>query len=818
MANKAERIARQLLQGASFGFSDEVIDTLSGLGTAGLTDMTLEEAMAMSRNRSKKELASDWKEAPVTSFLSQAAGGVPLGFTKAGLSAANWLRGGSALQGVGKGAALGAGLGATAGVGAADDTVSDRATGGAIGAGLGAVLGGATAPLSRMGVGSDDIDFRKVTDKTAKGFENKAQKELARQLSARPDLPEQLARAENMSQAAQRSGIQLTLPEMIAQSGSDPLLAQQAVVGSNPMTAGRMGQMYAARSGTPQQAGQIEQRLMQLAQQLDPSVGSYDDAARSVIGQADDASRRITNELSAKAKPLYDEAYKKSLGAIDDYKMSHTAPSRAQGENVTLDNPIGIFGDDIYSQEATRYFGTGSNYDKKTIDIIQSMRGNPNKEVTIYRAVPKNISANINDTDWVTLTKEYAKQHGDAVLDGNYDIISKNVTAKDLATDGNSIHEWGLDFFEKPNLNSNNDILQNPLIQSALQKARSNPVYAQEIGDLPDNSIQALDVVKRSLDDMAANAASNQNRNESRLINNARAQLLQAMDEAAPEYAQARQIYSGNPDALQMRERIGALADIDPMDARSVGRNLFSGTQQNADLAAQTLGEKAPTAAAARIYGAMDELRNDPVNIASRIAPDKRSSDMLRSYAGKNAGDIEETLNVINQAKLGERSRFGSPTQPRQVAEQTLENAAGGALNTAVDIKTGGVTAMLRKASQMLGRGSQEQDPQFYADMADLMLTEQGMDLLRRVASGQQTAIQELQSIGLPSMITGGVSRASIASPVSTAAVGGLMTPNVQPQGQQSFAPPVQQSLPQGFIIQNNMQELPAGFILQGVQ
>jgi hypothetical protein len=679
MANKAERIARQLLQGASFGFSDEVIDTLSGLGTAGLTDMTLEEAMAMSRNRSKKELASDWKEAPVTSFLSQAAGGVPLGFTKAGLSAANWLRGGSALQGVGKGAALGAGLGATAGVGAADDTVSDRATGGAIGAGLGAVLGGATAPLSRMGVGSDDIDFRKVTDKTAKGFENKAQKELARQLSARPDLPEQLARAENMSQAAQRSGIQLTLPEMIAQSGSDPLLAQQAVVGSNPMTAGRMGQMYAARSGTPQQAGQIEQRLMQLAQQLDPSVGSYDDAARSVIGQADDASRRITNELSAKAKPLYDEAYQASL-------------------------------------------------------------------------------------------------------------------------------------------NTDDAVLQNPLIQSVLQKVRSNPAYAQEIGELPDNSIQALDAVKRALDDMAANAAGNQNRNESRLIQNARTQLLQTMDEAAPEYAQARQVYSGNPDALQMRERIGSLADIDPMDARSVGRNLFSGTQQNADLAAQTLGEKAPTAAAARIYGAMDELRNDPVNIASRISPDKRSSDMLRSYAGQNAGDIDETLNVINQAKLGERSRFGSPTQPRQAAEQTLETAAGGALNTAVDIKTGGATAIVRNIAGMLGRGNKDQDPQFYADMADLMLTDQGMDLLRRVASGQQTAIQELQSIGLPSMITGGVSRASIASPVSTAAVGGLMTPNVQPQGQQSFAPPVQQSLPQGFIIQNNMQELPAGFILQGVQ
>ena len=311
-----------------------------------------------------------------------------------------------------------------------------------------------------------------------------------------------------------------------------------------------------------------------------------------------------------------------------------------------------------------------------------------------------------------------------------------------------------------------------------------------------------------------AEAASRQgNKNEARLINQARTQLLESMDTASPEYAQARQVYSGNPEALQMRQGIGGLADIDPMDAKSVDRALFGGTQQNAELTAQALGDKAPTAAAARIYNAMDAARGDPVTFASKIAPDKRTTDMLRTYAGGN--QLDETLNVINQAKLGDRMRFGSPTQPRIQAEQGLQDVAGGALNTAVDFKTGGMTAIVRKAANMLGRGNESTDPQFYKDMADLMLTDQGMDLMRRVASGQQTAIQELQQVGLPSLVAGGSARATTSMPFTTAAIGGLTTPNAQ---QNNFIPQnkTMPQLPEGFIIQQQrFQELPEGFIIQ---
>ena len=50
-----------------------------------------------------------------------------------------------------------------------------------------------------------------------------------------------------------------------------------------------------------------------------------------------------------------------------------------------------------------------------------------------------------NPGDWITINREYAKEHGESQLNGQYKILSKTVKAKDIYTDGNSIQEWGYD-------------------------------------------------------------------------------------------------------------------------------------------------------------------------------------------------------------------------------------------------------------------------------------------------------------------------------------------------------------------------------------
>jgi len=48
----------------------------------------------------------------------------------------------------------------------------------------------------------------------------------------------------------------------------------------------------------------------------------------------------------------------------------------------------------------------------------------------------------INSGDWVTISRDYAKEHGEGNLN-KYKIVSKTVPARNLYTDGNDIFEWG---------------------------------------------------------------------------------------------------------------------------------------------------------------------------------------------------------------------------------------------------------------------------------------------------------------------------------------------------------------------------------------
>lgn len=135
------------------------------------------------------------------------------------------------------------------------------------------------------------------------------------------------------------------------------------------------------------------------------------------------------------------------LGLLDTtYRGSHTAPNREFGAPLhDLTGGGQMYPADVYSPKAAQYYGTGYPMaDKQAFDLARRVRGNPNAEVTMYRAVPKDPSiSSINAGDWVTLSKDYAKTHGESALLGNYKIISQKVKAKDLWTNADSIHEFG---------------------------------------------------------------------------------------------------------------------------------------------------------------------------------------------------------------------------------------------------------------------------------------------------------------------------------------------------------------------------------------
>jgi hypothetical protein len=194
-----------------------------------------------------------------------------------------------------------------------------------------------------------------------------------------------------------------------------------------------------------------------------------------------------------------------SAPKVDDYAGNHTPPmsnSGAPGHDLTGGGEV--YPDDVYTH-GRQYYGSGEpRMDSQTFSVIDSMKGRPNKQVTIYRAVPyektpteqinvieKQLAKyqarrivpaewggsrtaigdeqgfydwatsevdrlktmpetggekfGINQGDWVTVNRAYAKDHGEGTLQGKYKIVSKKVYARDIFTNGDSPHEWGYD-------------------------------------------------------------------------------------------------------------------------------------------------------------------------------------------------------------------------------------------------------------------------------------------------------------------------------------------------------------------------------------
>lgn len=98
----------------------------------------------------------------------------------------------------------------------------------------------------------------------------------------------------------------------------------------------------------------------------------------------------------------------------------------------------------IYGRHASDYktFADDPRIDAQSLKVINSVRGNPEAMVDIYRAVPKGVR-DFNTGDWVSISKNYAKQHGESALNGDYDLIKAKARAADISEPGDSIAEQG---------------------------------------------------------------------------------------------------------------------------------------------------------------------------------------------------------------------------------------------------------------------------------------------------------------------------------------------------------------------------------------
>ena len=155
--------------------------------------------------------------------------------------------------------------------------------------------------------------------------------------------------------------------------------------------------------------------------------------------------KAIKNNDLETAKLLVEQMAIQKGYSVTDYRIDHKAPC-ADGSNASLDDVTSMFGEGIYGDNAARYFGTYEGFDYESIRHIQQAKGKPKGFVMAYRAVPASVKSNqIRNGDWITLTYQYAVNHGESNIIGKYRVISKKVRISDVYTNGDSIHEFGYD-------------------------------------------------------------------------------------------------------------------------------------------------------------------------------------------------------------------------------------------------------------------------------------------------------------------------------------------------------------------------------------
>lgn len=200
-------------------------------------------------------------------------------------------------------------------------------------------------------------------------------------------------------------------------------------------------QLIAGSRGSFKSPKDVSEKLKALGipgiRYLDQGSRSAGTGSRNYV-MFDDQFPNIVSRNGASLSDLLDTSY----------QSGHTAPGPDFGAQLhDLTGGGQMYPQDIYSKNAASLYGHGGGHeaiDKKAMSLVQMLRNQPEALVDIYRAVPKNESiSSINPGDWVTITKEYAKEHGEGPLRGDYKILKQKVPAKSIWTNADSIHEYG---------------------------------------------------------------------------------------------------------------------------------------------------------------------------------------------------------------------------------------------------------------------------------------------------------------------------------------------------------------------------------------
>lgn len=242
-------------------------------------------------------------------------------------------------------------------------------------------------------------------------------------------------------------------------------------------------------------------------------ISILDDSPRSAegmssrsmpIGRASELMiRDISNDtlLRNKRERLIDSARRNPGLLSTTYRGEHTAPDVTNG--ASFDNLMlnGIYPSNIYQPRQLQFYESGyPRLDAFVRKMITDARGNPDFEVTVYRAVPSDAPDSINVGDWVTPVPQYARTHGESNLGNDFKIIEMKVRAGDIFTEGNSLLEWGYSPVNPGGATGERKTVAGELVRDIGAGSLDTPIRVGELfanTDTADEAIAEIDRIKK---------------------------------------------------------------------------------------------------------------------------------------------------------------------------------------------------------------------------------------------------------------------------------------------------------------------------------
>jgi hypothetical protein len=122
--------------------------------------------------------------------------------------------------------------------------------------------------------------------------------------------------------------------------------------------------------------------------------------------------------------------------------MAHQAPNSKDDVSLTAIKDSGLVPDDYWTHPE---WYQSQPEERESFAKVTAAMASSKQRLWVYRAVPKSVKdAKIRNGDWVTPSRDYARNEGQMIPEG-YRLIAQRVDLKDVYWDGNSMAELGYD-------------------------------------------------------------------------------------------------------------------------------------------------------------------------------------------------------------------------------------------------------------------------------------------------------------------------------------------------------------------------------------